>query len=750
MKQQFFRKYPLSYYLVGVIFLILMGALVGLIGISYLATERTLQENARSGELQAENNLVAVFRSKEEGIRIYEESLNQRMEEAFHPFLAEYQRAGGDPSRMDLGAVKAALGGEMELYVIDENATIIATTYPAELGLRFGDYAPYFVDYLNNIRQTGEFHPDRIVSEKSTGAMKKFAYLPTPDHRYILELGLPVQIPDIASFRFLDKELIMQVERDNPYLQGVRVFDSTLRLRENDTSVEIDDPALRQILSGVLANRTTIEFADPQSGTITRYLFVELGNDAFGSDVSRIIELVYTDQPVRDALHSSIISYLTLGLIALFTCAVLAVIAIRRITQPIGKMVDDVDIIAGGDLDHSLSPPFGAELIQLEQSITTMVTRLKESIRQHQMSEKRFTDIVQLLPQGVFETDLDGNVTFANPKALEVFQLTFDDIRKGVNVFDLLIPQDRVPARERFQNILLGGKSKGIEVTAIRKDGSTFPLIVYNTAIMEGETPIGSRGGFVDITNLKNIEAEIRNLNRELEQRVADRTRQLVEVNRNLESFTYSVSHDLRAPLRAISGFSSILLHDLPDIPEADRKYLNLIQQNANEMGQLIDDLLGFSRLGQYSLQKKPVLLATLVREVIQDMQTETNLAKVEFRIGDLPLCKADPVLMRQLVANLLSNAIKFSRVRDHPLVEIGSLIKDGKQVYFVRDNGIGFDMRYATKIFGVFERLDTTDEYEGTGVGLAIVLRIIELHGGKIWVESEVDKGTTFYFTCD
>jgi PAS domain S-box-containing protein len=341
-------------------------------------------------------------------------------------------------------------------------------------------------------------------------------------------------------------------------------------------------------------------------------------------------------------------------------------------------------------------------------------------------------------------------VTFANPKALEVFQLTFDDIRKGVNVFDLLIPQDRVPARERFQNILLGGKSKGIEVTAIRKDGSTFPLIVYNTAIMEGETPIGSRGGFVDITNLKNIEAEIRNLNRELEQRVADRTRQLVEVNRNLESFTYSVSHDLRAPLRAISGFSSILLHDLPDIPEADRKYLNLIQQNANEMGQLIDDLLGFSRLGQYSLQKKPVLLATLVREVIQDMKTETNLVKVEFRIGDLPLCKADPVLMRQLVANLLSNAIKFSRVRDHPVVEIGSLIKDGKQVYFVRDNGIGFDMRYATKIFGVFERLDTTDEYEGTGVGLAIVLRIIELHGGKIWVESEVDKGTTFYFTCD
>ena len=615
MKHQFLRKDPLSYYFIGiiVIFLIVIGGVVGFIGLSYISTERTLQVHALTLKHQTEDNLVALFQSTED---------------------------------------------------VNEN-------------------------------------------------------------------------------------LIMQREDGNPYLENVRIFDTRLRHLVDNTSVETKDPGRREILRSVIANRSTLEIADPQSGITTRYLFIERGVDSSGSDRSRIIELTYTDQPIQDALESNVIYYFLFGLIALVACALVVVIFIRWITLPIRKMVDDVDRIAGGDLDHPLTPPVGAELIQLEESISTMVAGLKDHIRQHQVSEKRFMDIVQLLPQGVFETDLDGNVTFANSMALEAFRFTQDDIRKGVNIFGLLAPQDRDPARQRFQNILQGVKSRGIEVTAIRKDSTTFPMMVYTTAIMDGETPVGTRGGFIDITHLKSVEAEIRKLNQELEQRVTDRTRQLVEVNRNLESFTYSVSHDLRAPLRAISGFSSILQHDLPDIPEIDRKYLNLIQQNAHDMGQLIDDLLGFSRLGQFSLQKKTIFPAALVREVIQDLGTEMNLSKVEFRIGNLPLCVADPVLMRQVMANLLSNAIKFSRTRDRPVVEIGSSIDDGKQVYFVRDNGIGFDMRYADKIFGVFERLHSSEEYEGTGVGLAIVHRIVELHGGKIWAESEVDKGATFYFTC-
>ena len=252
-----------------------------------------------------------------------------------------------------------------------------------------------------------------------------------------------------------------------------------------------------------------------------------------------------------------------------------------------------------------------------------------------------------------------------------------------------------------------------------------------------------------DITRLIEVEKEIQQLNNELEKRVADRTRQLTEVNRNLESFTYTVSHDLRAPLRAISGYSSILLQDLTDIPEKDRKYLESVRQNAHGMGRLIDDLLDFSKLGMHSLEKETVQPALIVRDILREVRTDPSVKNVEFKVGELPPCQADPALLKQVYANLISNALKFSGKREHPLVEIGSLTKDGHLVFFVRDNGIGFDMRYADKVFGVFQRLHNADEYEGTGVGLAIVQRIIEIHGGRIWVESGLDKGTTFYFTC-
>jgi len=178
MKYRLFRRYPLSNYLVTAISCILVLAVAGLVAISYVSMERTLSENARSVQLQTENNLVAVFKTKEEGLRLFEKGLDRKMEAAFIPFLAEYGKAGGDPTRMDLAAIKHEIGDEMELYVIDANGTIVATTYPPELGLRFRDYAPYFVDYLNGIRLSEGFFPDRIVSEKSTGAMKNLHTCP--------------------------------------------------------------------------------------------------------------------------------------------------------------------------------------------------------------------------------------------------------------------------------------------------------------------------------------------------------------------------------------------------------------------------------------------------------------------------------------------------------------------------------------------------------------------------------------------
>jgi len=246
---------------------------------------------------------------------------------------------------------------------------------------------------------------------------------------------------------------------------------------------------------------------------------------------------------------------------------------------------------------------------------------------------------------------------------------------------------------------------------------------------------------------LQQSQEQFIELNEELEQRVARRTEQLEEANQELEAFAYSVSHDLRAPLRAVDGFARILLEEYAPqlVPEAQR-HLGIVRQNAQHMGDLIDGLLMLSRLGRQSLRMEEVEIGKLVCQVVEELETEIGGRQVEFVVGDLPPCRADPLLLRQVFVNLVSNALKFTSEREIARIEIGAQEIDGEQVYYVRDNGVGFDMRYADKLFGVFQRLHRS--YEGTGVGLAIVQRILRRHGGRIWAEATVDEGATFYLT--
>ncbi|MFH1907269.1 MAG: ATP-binding protein [Chloroflexota bacterium] len=243
----------------------------------------------------------------------------------------------------------------------------------------------------------------------------------------------------------------------------------------------------------------------------------------------------------------------------------------------------------------------------------------------------------------------------------------------------------------------------------------------------------------------QRAEEAVSKLNEDLDRRAAE----LEAANKELEAFSYSVSHDLRAPLRAIDGFSRILIEEYAPqlVPEALR-YLQLVRDNTRQMGNLVDDLLAFSRLSRQPLKVQHVEPTILVRHVLEDLRNEQEGRRIEVSIGDLPSCQADPALLKQVWVNLLSNAIKYTRKRDTARIEIGYQKTGEEQVYFVQDNGVGFDMRYAAKLFGVFQRLHRVEEYEGTGVGLAIVQRIIQRHGGRVWVEAEVDKGTIFYFT--
>jgi light-regulated signal transduction histidine kinase (bacteriophytochrome) len=234
----------------------------------------------------------------------------------------------------------------------------------------------------------------------------------------------------------------------------------------------------------------------------------------------------------------------------------------------------------------------------------------------------------------------------------------------------------------------------------------------------------------------------------DLETQVKVRTEQLEAKASELEAFTYSVSHDLRQPLRAMSGFAEVLISDFAgELNDEAKHYLERIRHNAQRMGTLIDDLLGLSRVGRRELSKTEIAPDSILKEIVSELEGDGQIGNAKIQIQAMPSCKADPVLLKQLWLNLLTNAIKYSKKHEQPEIIIGAKQERQETVYFIQDNGVGFDMQYAEKLFGVFQRLHSSSEYEGTGIGLATVHRIVERHGGRIWAQAGIDKGASFFF---
>lgn len=321
-----------------------------------------------------------------------------------------------------------------------------------------------------------------------------------------------------------------------------------------------------------------------------------------------------------------------------------------------------------------------------------------------------------------------------------------------------VLTNPRQPTKEDVFRIFLQAYGK----KSITKDCYQSEIIATPSEKVEKLTGVGTsklnyygqlkekiRGLEEIIQEKKKIEDTVRKLNEELEQRVLERTAQLESANKELEAFSYSVSHDLRSPLRAIDGFSRLILEDYHDsLDDEGKRYLNIVRNNTKRMGQLIDDLLSFSRLGRKSVEKTEIDMDQVVREVFQElMDLETNRS-LELSLELLTPIKGDYAMIKQVLVNLLSNAFKFTRHQAKPRIRIGCRSEVKEKTYYIQDNGVGFDMQYANKLFGVFQRLHSMEEFEGTGVGLAIVQRIIHRHGGRIWAEGEVNQGATFYFS--
>jgi PAS domain S-box-containing protein len=374
--------------------------------------------------------------------------------------------------------------------------------------------------------------------------------------------------------------------------------------------------------------------------------------------------------------------------------------------------------------------------------------------------EAQLHTIVENLDEGVVVSDLEGRLLQWNRAALKLHgysdsdqdQRRFTELVDTFEIFTLegaQVPVEQWP----LARILRGERIHDLELRLRRKGHEWERVFHYDGSVVYDANgrPLMVIVTIGDITERKRAEEEVRNLNAELEERVVKRTAELEAANKELEAFSYSVSHDLRSPLRTIDGFSQAVVEDYgEELPQEGQRYLQTIREGAQRMGVLIDDLLAFSRLSRSPLHRQSINTTSLVRESIEGLKSEQRDRRIDFQIGLLPSCDGDPALLKQVWMNLLSNALKYTRQRENGVIAVGCNFDKGEDVYFVRDNGTGFDMRYAHKLFGVFQRLHRAEEFEGTGVGLAIVQRVIHRHSGRIWAEAEPDRGATFYFTLN
>lgn len=376
------------------------------------------------------------------------------------------------------------------------------------------------------------------------------------------------------------------------------------------------------------------------------------------------------------------------------------------------------------------------------------------SINQIQTGANTTRALLDTIIDGIVYSDLTGHIVDLNEAALKLYKIKDKHQVMGKNIVDYLSPDDEHLADEIHDKMLENHSTGSINCTGILPNGEKIFLEVTSALFMDS---FGKPTGFVstirDITQRKKAEDELIKYREHLEELVTERTAKLKEAYDELESFSYSISHDLRSPLRSINGYMTLIAEEPENtLTPTSYNYMEQIKESTRRMSDLINDLLGFSRLMRQPITRKKIDLSEIANDVkIELLNGDYQGFNCEISIMEMPPCEADPVLLRQVYYNLIDNACKYSHKRDQPFIEIGARPgEDGRTIYFVSDNGIGFDMQYSNKLFGVFHRLHNDPDYEGTGIGLATVQRIIQRHNGQIWVESKPDIGSTFYFTIN
>lgn len=493
-----------------------------------------------------------------------------------------------------------------------------------------------------------------------------------------------------------------------------------------------------------------------EADRLVAYLPVTLGSKRIGTlYIESDLEALYE----RLRLYAMIVA---LVLATSFLVAYLIARSVQRqLSAPILSLAETARAISERrDFSVRAKKAGDDEIGRLTDAFNDMLGEIHRQHKNLRESEARVRAMLDSALSAVFVVDAAGCITDWNTRAEKMFGWSRAEAQ-GRDLALLIFPESSrvtyaLEVARNLERVAAAGAdavpaeiAHTVELAAIRRGGEGFPAELA-IGPLPGDGAAGTLCGFItDITERKLAESEIRGLHRDLERRVIERTAELELANKELESFSYSVSHDLRAPLRHVNGFATMLQqHSGKLLDEKGLRYLTTIVDSAKRMGQLIDDLLGFSRMGRAEMSRGTVNLDALVKEVRERLIIDPARV-IEWSIQPLPAVTGDVAMLRQVLTNLLDNAVKYSRPRPVAHIEVASRVDTpGEVTIWVRDDGAGFDMRYVGKLFGVFQRLHRANEFEGTGVGLASVQRIVNRHGGRVWAESELGKGATFYFT--